>query len=170
MDYSLYRWDQNPNSQKRNNYSLGQAMNVVPGIYGGAWFSRKQYFSISIDGGINYFPFSLDVGPQPKPKEHGLLSFPVLAKIYIFLDGVTQNKRRTTSKTFIYGGYGREWVQSGLYVKGQQESSTYVLHIIEIGLGTGTDGLSSMLFLRGGWGSANSLMLNAGLKFAWENN
>lgn len=177
MDYSLYRWDQRPATASRppmsDKYSIGQAMNVLPAVYGGAWFGHKKWFLLSVDAGIAYYPFSLDLGNSPKPKGTGVLSFPLMAKFHWLLDASARQQRRVDSKSFMYAGFGQEWVLSGVHVKsGGVAPFPYRLHTVELGVGTGTDGFVSMLFLRGGWGADSdaqkALLFNVGLKFGWE--
>lgn len=173
IDYSVYRWDQRPANASvlplSNKYSIGQVLNVLPGLSAGASFGDQKWFALSVDAGIAYYPLSLDLGKTPKPKGRGGLSFPAMAKFHYFLSSSARHGKAVDAKSFIYGGFGREWVLAGIHVKDAGlKPIPYHLNVIELGIGTSTDGASSMVFIRGGWGGEAALMFQAGIKFGRE--
>lgn len=174
MDYSAYRWDQRPAAAslptQTNPYSLGQTLNVVPGVYGGIWGGDIRWALLSVEGGMSYFPFSLDISQQTTPKSWGTLGFPILFKLNWLLDSsYRQEGRRVNFKSFIFAGYGQEWVLAGLIQpNGAPATLTHQLHIVELGAGNTTDGFSLMTFFRFGWEQNGAYMANLGLKFGWD--
>ncbi len=174
LDYSAYRWDQRPANAALPNtnevYSLGQALNVLPGVYGGIWTGDQRWALFSVEGGMSYFPFSLDLGNSSTPKSWGTLGFPLLAKVNWILDSsYRQNRRRVNFKSYVYAAYGREWVLAGLIQpQGAPATLTHQLHIVELGAGNTLDGIAMMTFLRLGWERNGAYMANIGLKFGWD--
>jgi hypothetical protein len=174
MDYSAYRWDQRPAEaslpERTTPYSLGQVLNVVPGVYGGFWAGDVRWALLSLEGGMSYFPLSLDLSEQTEPKSWGTLGFPILFKLNWLLDSsYRQEGRRVNFKSFIFAGYGREWVLAGLIQpEGAAATLTHQLHIVELGAGNTMDGFSLMTFFRFGWERNGAYMANVGLKFGWD--
>ncbi len=92
LTYSFYSWHQRPyeeyppqNLPFGDTRSVGQAMNIVPGVGAGIILGDKRCFAFSLEGQANYYPFSIDLITY---KGMGAASFPVMGFFHIFFDGL----------------------------------------------------------------------------------
>lgn len=53
-NYNLYNWHQ------EGTHSVGQALNVLPGIGAGFWVEPVTFFRMGVEVGADFFPFSFD--------------------------------------------------------------------------------------------------------------
>ncbi|EJF51936.1 hypothetical protein SapgrDRAFT_0177 [Saprospira grandis DSM 2844] len=165
LEFSAYRWDQqrqeaiSPQPQ-----SIGQLLNILPGLHMSLWAGNRKSFLFSLEGGLSYYPFSLDIGPQ-KNAIRSTLAAPLMLKGHWLLDSSYKQNRRTPFKSFLSLGYGQEWVYLGHNVNG---SNAKWLHIVELCRGSTVDSFSLQTFIKFGWGQKDALLAQLGIRLGWD--
>lgn len=76
LGYNLYSWYQKPSTIEAPVRNVGQALNLLPNLYGTIWFGNPDKGLFSVEGGVEYLPFALDVSNFGGM---GVLNFPISA-------------------------------------------------------------------------------------------
>jgi|GEM_PF-6857538 len=165
LEFSAYRWDQQRQaSLSPQPQSIGQLLNVLPGLHMSIWGGNRKSFLFSLEGGLSYYPFSRDIGPK-KNAIRSTLAAPLMLKGHWLLDSSYKQNRRTPFKSFLSLGYGQEWVYLGHNING---SEAKWLHIVELCRGSTVDGFSLQTFLKVGWGQKDALLAQFGIRLGWD--
>lgn len=178
INYNLYSWYQKPYQRyppQQFNFpdtrSVGQVLNVLPGVGGGLLIGDKRYFAFSLEGQANYYPFSFDLVEY---KGMGAVSFPVLGLFHIFLNSSFREepdpdfKKPPTSRTFIYFGGGVQWMATEFQARPQDYQKQYnpffMTYVGEVGLGMGLNGSIFAIFGRFGMDDQEGISIDVGIK------
>jgi hypothetical protein len=155
IDYSLYHWYQKPRrSMDRSPKSMGQVLNVLPGLGGGIILGKKTTLLFSLEASVKYFPFSLDLEGY---EGMGAVSFPVLANFRIPLGGFV----------FMQVGGGVQWSQINIHnrtaANQQQPNPFFMTYVGELAVGI-EEGVFILYFARFGYNANQSTTLDIGLR------
>jgi len=160
IDYNFYHWYQNPLKVGERSKSMGQVLNVLPGLGGGLVMGSKTSVLFTLEAAVRYMPFSLDVDGF---EGMGAVSFPVLAGFRIPIHGIL----------FVNVGGGVQWTKTNLYAQTsnmqQQDNPFFMTYIGELGLGL-EENLFLMFFTRFGYAPSQATTFDLGLKIGLNGN
>lgn len=180
IEYHFYQWYQSPQpinslSTSTNLRNTGQALNILPGLGGGLILGDRRYFGFSIDGMVNFHPFSFDIADY---NGMGALSMHTGGYFHIPIsvtnphnpktDGLYFNPRfKPNQATFFVIGGGIQWSIKELYLHSTAHipSQFFRTYFIELRLRAQLYRTSIGWFVRGGYAPQTALTFNGGISF-----
>lgn len=168
-DFSLYQWYKRPSNISNPESSSGQLL-AFPSIGPKVWFGDWEDWTISIEGKIDYAPFSFEMNDEGG---FGALSFPFIIKGNFSPFGYGSEDNGTTK---IGIGTGMQWTKTELYgrpdfLKGTKNPFfiTYVAELsCQLIIGKYEEGVALILFTRAGWGKYQARTFSLGIKINYR--
>ncbi|MCP4443349.1 MAG: hypothetical protein GY810_30985 [Aureispira sp.] len=171
-NYNLYQWYQKPTFLRANFRSSGQILNVLPGLGLGLWVGKPKKWILSLEGGGEFAPFTLDIN---KFKGMGSIAVPALIKCSLPFS------KQQSALFAINFGAGAQWTWSEIYAVptefkyGPTLNTFFVTYIAEIGLSMGALGENLKrvrdfsFYARLGANVNGAITFNAGLRVGFWN-
>ncbi|WMX16702.1 MULTISPECIES: hypothetical protein [unclassified Aureispira] len=116
MNYNLYSWYQKPSRIESPLSASGQVLNILPGLGVNFWVGDVDRWIVSIEGGIEYLPFALDIDHY---KGLGALSIPLLAKVQFPV------AKQKSLWLMLHFGAGTQLLHTDIYARPSAYQNTY---------------------------------------------
>ncbi len=132
LDYNLYHRYQKPDFLSPERESAGQLLNLLPLGGFGFWIGQAGSFTVGIEGGLDYMPFSIDLQEY---KGLGAVSFPLLLR-------ATQPFAPWAEiSPFVGVGIGLQWNRIDLYGRPSGAAlglnNYFKTQVVELSIGLG---------------------------------
>lgn len=170
INYNLYSWYQKPSTIERPLSSSGQVLNILPGLGLNVWVGNVDQWIISIEGGIEYLPFALDIDHY---KGLGALSIPLMAKVQFPV------AKQKSLWLMLHFGAGTQLLHSDIYARPdfyQNTANPFFTSIIgEFGIHISAVGYRKQhlreveWFVRAGAAPFGTISFNTGLRLTLWN-
>jgi len=170
MNYNLYSWYQKPSTIESPRSASGQVLNILPGLGLNFWVGDVDHWIISIEGGIEYLPFALDIDNY---KGLGALSIPIMAKVQFPV------AKQKSLWLMLHFGAGAQLLHTDIYSRPeayQNASNPFFTSIVgEFGVHISTVGYQRQhlreieLFFRAGAAAFGTVSFNSGLRLTLWN-
>lgn len=170
LNYNLYTWYQTPTTTSSDNHSVGQALNILPGLGGGIWVGDVKNWLLSVDASVQYLPFAFDT---EQFTGMGSLAFPVATKIQFPI------AKQNSTWLMMHLGAGVQFVKTDCYARPETLATApnpfYATYYGEVGFHISAVAYRLQhlreveLFFQAGAGANQNMLFGAGLKLTYWN-
>ena len=169
INYNFYCHYQNRSKTNQSVSTSGQVLNILPGLGLSLWCGDIEHWILSVEGGVDYSPFALNVN---KYAGMGALSLPITAKLHFPF------AKQKSLWAMLHIGIGAQFNRTELYNRAgnnpSQNNSFFTTIVGEMGIHVAAVGYwrrqmrDIEYFIRVG-GFENSISINTGIRLTFWN-